>query len=180
MRCQADVGDAIEELLALTGLQEIVLVGIRLGANIALDVATKHDAVAGVVLLDPIYDGTTLLATNSAKVTPTRDGQHTQLGEVDVGMDGFIITPQLCKQLTHVGVNTAAFDPSLTYWITHSDEAATKALNIAFRETLFTANESLWARSPGADMPEHAPDTLFVVRDWLETFEDQRGEPNDE
>jgi pimeloyl-ACP methyl ester carboxylesterase len=54
----ADVEAAIEALQDIAGTSKVVLIGLRVGANIAADVATRHKSeVEALVLWDPIISG---------------------------------------------------------------------------------------------------------------------------
>jgi alpha-beta hydrolase superfamily lysophospholipase len=57
-----DVGTAIDELRARTGADRVAIVGLRLGATIAADVASRRDDVASVVLWHPFLDGASFTA----------------------------------------------------------------------------------------------------------------------
>ncbi|EGV18541.1 alpha/beta hydrolase family protein [Thiocapsa marina] len=54
-----DIGTAIDELKAISGVDAVHLIGIRLGALFALDVARQRTDVQGVIAWEPIIDGTT-------------------------------------------------------------------------------------------------------------------------
>jgi pimeloyl-ACP methyl ester carboxylesterase len=54
---KADIQRAIDHLRAETGLREIYLLGARIGANLALDVARHTAGLAGIVLWEPIVKG---------------------------------------------------------------------------------------------------------------------------
>ncbi len=56
-----DIAEAIDELKASTGLEEVYLLGIRLGGTLATQVATARKDVRGLVLWDPIIDGEPVL-----------------------------------------------------------------------------------------------------------------------
>jgi len=54
----ADVEAAMEALKDIAGAPKVVLIGLRLGANIALDVAARHKSeIEALVLWDPIVSG---------------------------------------------------------------------------------------------------------------------------
>jgi len=54
----SDVEAAIEALKDIAGTARVVLIGLRVGANIAVDVATRHKSeVEALVLWDPIISG---------------------------------------------------------------------------------------------------------------------------
>lgn len=52
-----DVGTAIDELRRRTGAAEVAIVGLRLGATVAAEVASQRGDVASVVLWHPFFDG---------------------------------------------------------------------------------------------------------------------------
>jgi pimeloyl-ACP methyl ester carboxylesterase/acyl carrier protein len=56
-RWRDDIRQAIEELRSRTGVPSVYLIGARIGANLAADVAAARHDVAGTVLWEPILDG---------------------------------------------------------------------------------------------------------------------------
>jgi pimeloyl-ACP methyl ester carboxylesterase len=54
-----DIAAAIDELKAISGVEAVHLIGIRLGALFALDVARQRADVQGVIAWEPIVDGIT-------------------------------------------------------------------------------------------------------------------------
>jgi pimeloyl-ACP methyl ester carboxylesterase len=52
-----DIGAAIDELKALSGVRVVHLIGLRLGALLALEAAKARDDVAGVIAWEPILHG---------------------------------------------------------------------------------------------------------------------------
>jgi pimeloyl-ACP methyl ester carboxylesterase len=52
-----DVGTAIEELRDIAGLRSVGLIGVRLGAPLAVACAADRKDVDRLVLWDPVYDG---------------------------------------------------------------------------------------------------------------------------
>lgn len=54
---QANIGTAIAELEAISGVRQIRLVGVRFGATLAARVALDVQAIDRIVLWDPIADG---------------------------------------------------------------------------------------------------------------------------
>ena len=60
----SDLEAAIEALKDIAGTSRIVLIGLRLGANIALDVAARHKSeVEALVMWDPIISGDHYMAS---------------------------------------------------------------------------------------------------------------------
>lgn len=66
----ADAGMAIDELKDTSGVRRVSLVGVRLGAAIALSASVNRRDIENVVLWDPVVRGTTYL---SAMLTLHRD-----------------------------------------------------------------------------------------------------------
>jgi pimeloyl-ACP methyl ester carboxylesterase len=62
-RWAEDIRRSIEELRARTGVQQVYLVGGRIGANLVLDVGTAMDQVAGLVLWEPVVKGADYIAS---------------------------------------------------------------------------------------------------------------------
>jgi len=59
-----DVAAAIEALKDIAGTSKVVLIGLRVGANIAVDVAARHKSeVEALVLWDPIVSGEQYIET---------------------------------------------------------------------------------------------------------------------
>jgi len=60
-RARVDIADAIDELKACAGLEQLYLLGLRLGGSLALEVAVERDDIRGLVLWDPILSGERVL-----------------------------------------------------------------------------------------------------------------------
>lgn len=60
-QAQDDITEAIDELKSSTGLEEVYLLGIRLGGALAMQVAASREDIRGVVLWDPVIDGEPVL-----------------------------------------------------------------------------------------------------------------------
>jgi pimeloyl-ACP methyl ester carboxylesterase len=61
-----DVGTALDELKDTSGVSKVSLVGIRLGATLALLASRRRKDVEGCVLWDPVVDGATYLSSVEA------------------------------------------------------------------------------------------------------------------
>jgi uncharacterized protein len=92
---RADLGMAIEELQDTTGIERVSLVGLRLGATLALDGAKGHDDVERVVLWDPVVSGAGYLEEILA-----REGfGGFPAGHDVVGVQGFPLTHRLFQEI---------------------------------------------------------------------------------
>src|SRR5512143_1046286 len=52
-----DAAAAVEELEALSGSARVALIGVRLGASLAVELAARRPGVEQLVLWDPVADG---------------------------------------------------------------------------------------------------------------------------
>jgi pimeloyl-ACP methyl ester carboxylesterase len=69
-----DIGCAIDELKLLSGVESVYLVGIRLGALFALQVAGTRPDVVGVIAWEPVIDGHAYHAELMEAASPWRPG----------------------------------------------------------------------------------------------------------
>ncbi len=61
-RWMGDLELAVEELRARSGVERVILAGLRLGGSLALLAARRIDGLAGLVLWEPVVRGTDYLA----------------------------------------------------------------------------------------------------------------------
>jgi uncharacterized protein len=110
-----DVGIAVEELADVAAVGSVWLVGLRLGAAFALQAAGRRE-VAGVVLWDPVINGTTQLAEATPLSgrpgvmelggTPLLPAMRDDLGEIDLLSVPF---PRGLKTLIAVSADNASY-----------------------------------------------------------------------
>jgi pimeloyl-ACP methyl ester carboxylesterase len=111
-----DLGLAIEELIDMTDVAEVWLVGLRLGAVLALN-AARRDTVGGVVLWDPIVAGKTQL--EDAALEKGTNGTTAQLA-----IGGVPILPAFRNDLETVDLNRVPVRPKLKTMIAVSADLA--------------------------------------------------------
>jgi pimeloyl-ACP methyl ester carboxylesterase len=106
---QQDIGAAVDELIALSGVRRVRLVGVRLGATLAARAAPDLAAVDRLVLWDPIRNGAEYLAQlrhthqRLLKAHPaTRAPQAPAPGTDE--LVGFRVTPSLVASLERVSL----------------------------------------------------------------------------
>ncbi len=96
-----DIGTAIEELRETADVEQVALVGLRLGATLAAQVAAVRDDVSHVVLWDPIVSGASYLRDLLASSDETMAGQA--IDEADtVGVNGFPLSPSFRRELSAI------------------------------------------------------------------------------
>lgn len=96
---QEDIASAIDELKLLSGVESVYLVGIRLGALFALQVAGSRPDVAGVIAWEPVIDGYVYHGELMDAATPWRPGYW------DVG--GLVIAEENFEQIKAFNLRSA-------------------------------------------------------------------------
>lgn len=81
-----DIGAAVEELQAISGVQRVHLVGLRLGAALAFEASLQRHDIAGVALWDPVVDGEAYL-----RELIDMDGGNSAAGSEECAMDNAAI-----------------------------------------------------------------------------------------
>jgi uncharacterized protein len=101
----SDVAVAVEELKAMTDISTATLVGMRLGATLALQTARMRNDVNAVVLWDPVIDGAAYVEDMLTGTMPERyrSVQRPDEGEV-VEVLGFPLTRRMRDDIAGVGV----------------------------------------------------------------------------
>lgn len=95
---QADVAMAVDELKDTAGLQRVGLLGLRLGASLAAQVAgERRKDIDTLVLWDPVVKGTDYLAELHRTDGLTRDGQHVPRDSTHVM--GFPLSSALARDI---------------------------------------------------------------------------------
>jgi alpha/beta superfamily hydrolase len=59
---RGDIAEAVEELKSMASVQRVDLVGVRLGATMAADVAAKRNDINSLILWDPVVTGVEYMA----------------------------------------------------------------------------------------------------------------------
>lgn len=91
-----DIGTAIEELKDNAGIEKVSLVGLRLGAALAVQAGAGRPDVDDVILWDPVVDGGAYLENLFQNVEGSTEGT--------VGVLGFPITPALQSEFKDLGI----------------------------------------------------------------------------
>lgn len=113
---QDDLRLAVQECLDVAEVEEVWLVGVRLGATIAAVSAPTLDAVRGVVLWDPLIRGRDFLREIEGSAT-TRSGDAWDVG-------GYELTSTARAQIETLELPPATSDPVLghpSFVVCHGD-----------------------------------------------------------
>jgi len=109
---QNDVTDAIGECRRFSGCERVSVIGLRLGATLAMQAAAARDDVMSLVLWDPVIDDARLLA-QWQEVQSEHDrrlGRKTGSGPLDEVL-GFALTASVRAELNALAIPPPA--PSL-------------------------------------------------------------------
>lgn len=108
-----DIGTAIDELKDTAGVHQVAVVGLRIGAALAVSACRSRDDVTDLVLWDPVIDGRRyieeLLTSPMARVDG--DGEAVLSGSGDrltVGVMGFPLTPRMREGLGKIRLTEQA------------------------------------------------------------------------
>jgi uncharacterized protein len=141
---EADLETAIEELTEITGVTRVTLIGLRLGAVIATNVAVRLSGkIEALVLWDPVISGPEYLA--ALGTTPS--------AELPIEVQGFPLTERLMRGLSAVDLS---------------------ASSLSFQRSLMIITErlpshDLWMRSAACPtMGSLSIEFLSDVHSWLE------------
>lgn len=102
---RSDVADAVDECRRLSDRRRVSIIGLRLGATLAMQAIAERDDVETLVLWDPVVDGATLL-TDWAKVQIAHDRRpnRTACSESFDEVRGFPVTPAMRAELDALGI----------------------------------------------------------------------------
>lgn len=98
-RWATDVGLAIEELKDSSGLDEVALVGLRIGASLAASVARERSDVERLVLWDPVLDGKMYVQELLLGSDPVPASAVSARASSRVGVLGFELPATLCASV---------------------------------------------------------------------------------
>ena len=101
-RMRQDIEQAIDVCKQLTGTKNLTLVGLRLGATLAAQVASRRDDIESLVLYAPVFDGESLLA-EWQQLQQVFDSKHSHTSQKSDSGEilGFPVTETFQKELAN-------------------------------------------------------------------------------
>jgi exosortase A-associated hydrolase 2 len=126
-RWRDDIAAAVEQLRGF-GVRHVCLVGLRMGATLAMLVGTEHEGLAGIVLWDPVVNGSEYLA----EVTALQQETLSSLGErasesTDGGLRelvGFPMTAAMVDEIERIDLLRVTRVPAAAALLVDSEEEA--------------------------------------------------------
>lgn len=186
---RADIAAALDAATRETGAERVGLLGLRLGATLAAQVAEEHPEVACLVLWEPIVDGARYLQHNlrrsmiKAMVTAHEGGQDQQAGprataaadDGTVDFDGYQVSQRMREQIGAIDLRAQPAryaGPVLVVNLTARDEVVGPLAELAAAyphgQAVAVRQEPLWQRIGVLD----ASPTIEATLDWLEQLHD--------
>lgn len=158
-RMQQDIQSAVKACCAKTGTEQLTLVGLRLGATLAAQVAGASNNIESLVLYAPVFDGESLLADwqseqHSFNGKHSHDQQQTSKAEVL----GFSVSEAFQQELaTQLSLQVSSTSLKRVLILVDAAEMESELLN-SWLETLkhkgieitleSVDNIAIWRREP--------------------------------
>jgi dienelactone hydrolase len=119
----ASIERAMAEARAITGTRHVALVGLRLGATLAVEVAAARGGVSRLVLWSPFRSGRAFVRelTAVARLCPEPDVQEPD-GEDDMQAAGHIVTRQTLNAIERLDLNALSGCPAPEVLIVDRDD----------------------------------------------------------
>jgi alpha-beta hydrolase superfamily lysophospholipase len=162
---------AIDEMKRLCGVSAVVLVGLRLGATLALRAARGRTDIAGFVLLAPIRSGKAHARELSALARMNRrraDDAEPDDDEIGgIGVNGFFFSDETLNALKAVTFADDAAGIACPCLIMDRDQGTLDALSTGLGPSVTKAVFAGYDRfmvSPTASRPPQAD--WAIIRDW--------------
>lgn len=133
-----EIGRATDVLRARTGVERVSLVGVRLGAALALLAAAERDDVESLALWDPVVWGRTYLRQQERDHRRMLRVAHVTPGPRDktvIERLGFRLGPGLEDDLRHLELDAVEPPPTARVLLLESLQAASAPLGARLRAT---------------------------------------------
>lgn len=145
-----DIAIAIDECKQRSGVEQVVVIGLRLGATLALQACHTRTDIAGIVLWSPVWDGETML-TEWRELQRAHD---TALGSASSGNEilGLPLTPTMSSELSSMALPQTVHPPLLIRQ--RADETIPATLIARWRNDGVHLNEqttegaAIWRQEP--------------------------------
>lgn len=136
-----DIHTAIEELKDTSGVDQVSLVGLRIGATLAAAVA-KTEHVSRLILWEPVIDGSLYLedriATNLKYETEIGHRELLEkalLQQQPIGIMGFAMSPQLRQEIAALSLDQySGIQSDRTYLLVREESGLTEQLQDELRK----------------------------------------------
>ncbi len=131
-----DVRLAVDELRQRTGVERVCLIGIRLGAALALRAAVGRDDVEALALWDPVIRGQSYLDEMRRDTRRMLRVAHVRRGTRKRGQSelvGFAVAPELEDDLRRLELDAGPFPPARRLLLLETRDGGAAPLGAALR-----------------------------------------------
>jgi pimeloyl-ACP methyl ester carboxylesterase len=170
-----DIRNAVQWLKQTTGVNEIALVGFRLGALLTADIAAEISGISHLVLMDAPVAGNAHLREMKALGILSAEGNRSSTpapereGYVEVA--GFYLTPATCAELKQIDLLKLPHPPAAQILLAGKRlsknhdriEAHLRAMNCNVERMTIPGYDELVWNSSFADLP---PDAFHSLVQW--------------
>ena len=116
------VHEALDELKRATGVSRLVLMGVRLGAALAVRAALQRDDVVGLVAVAPVVSGRTYLRELTAMARAARAQQGDPTAEALFESAGFVLTQATRASLNDMDLRSLPRSPAPRVLVVERDD----------------------------------------------------------
>ncbi len=155
---EADVESAIEAVQEISGASQVMLIGLRLGANIAAAVAARRvQAIDALVMWDPIDSGEEYLRELGAWSPQGADPHDAALLEAGFTLElqGFTLSARMLADIRSVDLRSAVAAPAVRTLLLLTQQAP--------------SGDSPTAVPPRPGTPSLSPVFVKTVCPWIES-----------
>jgi pimeloyl-ACP methyl ester carboxylesterase len=122
----ADIGTAIDELKDTADVDEVAVVGLRLGATLAAKAVAARDDVPHFILWDPVVHGKAYFEQELVGQVRSAHGVSAPVGATmkreTIGVNGFPLTPALQTSLVNLELKSVPVQSSTERFVVVSSE----------------------------------------------------------
>lgn len=106
-----DIGYAVQELMDMSAVPRVALIGLRLGALMAAKAATEHNHVSRLIMWDPVVDGGVYVdGIKDAIANAQAQGSRSRIIEPDgtLHFNGFCMPPLFQESISKWSIKSEA------------------------------------------------------------------------
>ena len=103
---QDDIGTAVQELMDVAAVPKVSLLGLRVGALLAAQVAAKNSKIARLVMWDPIISGQAYIDEISREIAVCQSRANFMATEGTLHFNGFSMPPEFKNSLAKLDIRT--------------------------------------------------------------------------
>ena len=163
----ADIRHIAAELRAGTEARQLYIVGVRLGAYLALKYA-ESEHVDGMVLLSPIFDGAHFLNEIRRDYRKWLDGsfaKQRRIGRGQLECHGFLYSRELTAQIRNIAPGSIRFPDAPMMIIDEEISMVGDHSQVSYHPLV---NRRLWKKNRGEENKDILPiHEINLICDWI-------------